>query len=51
MEMCEEITQSNSKYERVERHYGLQIRDAKKVNAFESVSQIIPEGSFITARN
>jgi hypothetical protein len=49
-EICEEITQSNSKVERLIAMYDRAIRDAKKVNAIERVSGKPPEDEWITVR-
>ncbi len=49
-EVCEEITQSNSKKESLRKDRGEIIAEARKANAFESVSAEPPQDSFITAR-
>jgi hypothetical protein len=50
-EMCEEITQSNSKKESLRADYEAIIRRAKKSNAIESVPAEAPEDSWITGRS
>jgi hypothetical protein len=50
MEMCEEITQSNTKGEALERRYVAAIAKAKKANAIEHANKLPPDDSWITAR-
>ena len=49
-EMCEEITQSNTKMELVQRDYKLAVREARKTNAIESIAQEPPEDTWVTVR-
>jgi hypothetical protein len=49
-EICEEITQSNTKKEVAKRDYKDAISRARKTNAFESLSAEPPEDSWIAAR-
>lgn len=50
VELCDEITQSNTKREILVAMYDRAIRDAKKANAIERVSAMPPEDTWITAR-
>ena len=50
VELCEEITQSNSKAQLASGAYEQAIKMAKKCNAFERTSEFPPEDSWITAR-
>jgi hypothetical protein len=50
LEMCEEITQSNQKAEKMERQYTLAIREARRANAFERISDELPEDDWLAAR-
>lgn len=50
IEMCEELTQSNSKKEAVEANYVEIVRRAKKSNAFQRISQMPAEDEWITVR-
>lgn len=50
VELCEEITQSNTKKEAVEKGYRGIILEAKRANAFENVSSEPPEDTWITGR-
>lgn len=47
---CEELTQSNSKYERIAAEYVRLIRDAKRTNAIENAPQDPVEDTFVTCR-
>lgn len=49
-EMCEEITQSNTKQDLARERYRDAIADARKANAIEQVSAEAPEDVWITAR-
>jgi hypothetical protein len=49
-ELCEELTQSNSKKAAAESDYEKAIKRARKTNAFESLSAEMPEDSWIAAR-
>lgn len=49
-ELCEEITQSNSKKAEAKAAYDDAIAEAKKANAFERISQKPPEDDWITSR-
>lgn len=48
--LCEEITQSNSKKADALSEYTLSMRDAKRMNAFENISEEPPEDTWLTAR-
>jgi len=50
VEMCERRTQSNQKAATVREDYRAAIREARKANAFENISDEFPEDSWITAR-
>jgi len=50
MEMCEDLTQSNTKAEKAGADYRNAIREAKKVNAFEKISEDPPEDGWVSAR-
>lgn len=50
LEMCEELTQSNSKKESVRSDYTQAIREARRVNAIEKISEMPPEDSWVTVR-
>lgn len=50
MELCEPITQSNTKWRRTERDYIRALRQARRVNAIEGPSSEPPEDPWITAR-
>lgn len=50
-ELCEEITQSNSKQAAALEAYNLTIAEAKKANAIERVSQKPPEDEWVTVRD
>lgn len=50
MEICEKITQSNSKYEAISKNYIRVIREARRINAFENIAQEPPESTWITVR-
>lgn len=50
LELCEEITQSNTKKADLKEDYELSIREARKANAFESISAAPPEDEWITKR-
>lgn len=51
LEMCEEITQSNSKKEGLKDDYKLIINKAKKANAIERIALQPPEDIWVTIRN
>ncbi len=51
LEMCEEITQSNSKKSELKDDYRLAINAAKKANAIERIAQKPPEDSWVTVRS
>ena len=51
MELCEEITQSNTKRGLVEADYKRAISVARKTNAIERVAQDPPDDTWITVRN
>jgi len=50
IEMCEELTQSNSKKAELKDDYKLAIREAKKANAIERIAQQPPEDDWVTCR-
>lgn len=50
LEMCEEITQSNSKKSELKDDYRLAVNAAKKANAIERISQQPPEDEWVTVR-
>lgn len=50
IELCEEITQSNTKKESLKADYMDAIREAKKLNAIENVAQEPPEDTWISER-
>lgn len=50
VELAEEITQSNTKKQIADKWYGDTIREAKRVNAVERISDEMPEDTWITAR-
>ena len=49
-ELCEKITQSNTKIQQAKIDYRDALREARKINAFEQVSQEPPEDTWISAR-
>lgn len=49
-EMCEEITQSNTKQQAMLENYKYWVGEAKKANAFENTQQEPPEDTWITAQ-
>lgn len=51
LEMCEELTQSNSKKADISREADRNIAEAKKVNALEKVVAMVPDDFYITVRN
>ncbi len=51
LELCEEITQSNTKKAALEESYKNAINEAKKANAIENVAQKPPEDEWVTVRN
>ena len=50
VEICEEITQSNTKKDALKNDYDIAIKRARKANAFDNVSDNLPEDTFITCR-
>lgn len=50
VELCEELTQSNSKQEKCERDYKLAVSRARKSNAFEDTSAQLPADAWVLAR-
>lgn len=50
IELCEQLTQSNTKKEALKAEYKEIIATARKVNAFEKIAQTPPEDSWITSR-
>lgn len=51
MELCEEITQSNSKIATMESMYTKTIREARRINAIENVAAKPPEDEWVTVRD
>jgi hypothetical protein len=51
MELCEEITQSNSKKADAKAMYDEILAQAKKANAIEKVAERPPEDEWITIRD
>jgi len=51
MELCEEITQSNTKLQLLQDDYKRVLREARRVNAIERVAQDPPDDTWITVRN
>lgn len=49
--ICEELTQSNVKHDDIEKDYIQFLREARRINAIESVAAFPPEDSYITLRN
>lgn len=49
-ELCEELTQSNTKYQLVEQDYRAALREAMNTNAIEQPVQDPPEDTWITVR-
>jgi hypothetical protein len=49
-ELCEKITQSNSKGQMIRNDYVMAIRSARKQNAFENISAEPPTDAWITCR-
>jgi len=50
MEICEELTQSNTKRQIAAEEYKAAIREARKINAFENVSKEFQTDTWLTAR-
>lgn len=50
IEMCEQITGSNSKLANVQAQYDLAIRKAKRTNAFQNRPAMSPDDTFISCR-
>jgi hypothetical protein len=50
LHLCETLTQSNQKLQNIGQMYQKAIRDAKRQNAFENISEDMPEDSWIVAR-
>jgi hypothetical protein len=51
LELCEQLTQSNTKKAELKEDYKDSIRDARKANAIESVPARGPEDSWVTGRS
>lgn len=51
LELCEEITQSNSKKESLKDDFRESIKDAKRVNAILNIAAKPPEDEWVTIRN
>lgn len=49
-ELCEELTQSNTKKAQLEKDFSMIIARAKRSNAFQQVSQQPPEDTWVTVR-
>lgn len=50
VQMCEEITQSTGKINTINEMYKVSMREARRMNAFEKLSEDGPDGSWITVR-
>lgn len=50
IEMCEELTQSNSKKESLKDDYKNAVREARRSNAIERIAQQPPEDEWVTVR-
>ena len=50
-ELCEEITQSNTKKDALKSDYIMTLREARRVNALERGPQEFPDGSWIAVRD
>lgn len=50
IELCEELTQSNTKKQGLEGHYKLKLQEARRTNAMENVAQEAPTDSWETVR-
>ncbi len=50
LELCEELTQSNTKKESLKTDVKMALADARRSNAFQNVSAIPPEDPWITCR-
>jgi hypothetical protein len=48
--ICEDLTQSTSKFEKAERMYKLAVSEARRMNSFEKVADEGPEDSWVAAR-
>jgi hypothetical protein len=51
MELCEELTQSNTKAQTVREDYKRVMREARKLNAFENISAEQQTDTWLTVRN
>lgn len=51
LEMCEELTQSNTKKDALSKDYAQTISEARRINAFENVSGVPPEDTYLTVRD
>jgi hypothetical protein len=51
VELCEELTQSNTKKAALKEDYELILRRAKRTNAIENVAQDAPESSWLSSRS
>jgi hypothetical protein len=49
-QMCEELTQSNSKKASIAADKALAIKEARRANAIESISSVPPEDEWVTVR-
>lgn len=50
-QMCEALTQSNSKKQSISADYERALRKAKRTNAIESIAQDSPDDLYVTVRN
>lgn len=50
-EMCEELTQSNTKKDALNKDYVGILGEARRINAFENIAEVPPEDTWITLRN
>lgn len=51
LEMCEELTQSNTKKADIRSDYTAAIREARRSNAMEKIAEMPPEDTWVTVRN
>lgn len=50
LELCEELTQSNSKKESIRADYTAALREARRINAIEKIAEVPPEDTWVTVR-
>lgn len=51
LQICEPVTQSNTKMDRVERQYKAAVSEARRTNAIEKTAETPPEDTWVTVRN